>query len=226
MKKHPGFFLCGLILSMLGLMITGTIQVYTPALHTRIIRRMSWEGRLRKMVETHAFLVSYQARISSISGLVESAEALVRSVDADGTISAPDDFIALADLKRWLNVKPDFCMSSNLSARQFKVLNLDNRIEGAVRDAGVPFSSLELEMTESLTMTDVNRSTAIMPALNKLGVSFSLDDFGTGYSSLYYLQKLPIQWLKIDQSFVQGYYFSRPVPAAQFEPLRGQQFQV
>lgn len=273
----------------------GSIHVYTPALNTRIVRRMSLEGRLRKAVETHAFKVYYQPRVNAVSGRVESAEALVRWVEDDGTIISPADFIplaeengqilsigdlvldmALADLKRWLRLSPDFCMSVNISARQFKVPDMDARIESAVRNAGVPFQNLELEITESLAMTDVNRSTAVMTALNKLGIAFSLDDFGTGYSSLYYLQKLPIQWLKIDQSFVrgiqpadrasnsivsaiiemaknlslgtiaegcetaeqlkflkakgcdqiQGYYFSKPVPADDFEPLLARSFTV
>ncbi|MBU0935677.1 MAG: EAL domain-containing protein [Spirochaetes bacterium] len=271
----------------------GSIHVYTPALNTRILRRMSLESRLRKAVESRSFVVFYQPRVLASDGRLESAEALVRWIDEDGIIISPAEFIPLAeengliipigdqvleqaleDLRHWHGQYPDFSVSVNLSARQFHQVNLQQRIESAVRNAGLPFSCLELEITESLAMTDVNSSVAIMTALSQLGIAFSLDDFGTGYSSLYYLQKLPIQWLKIDQSFVrniqatdgpsnsivhtiiemakslglgtiaegcendiqleflrqrhcdqiQGYYFSKPVPAAEFSLLLQKQY--
>ena len=253
--------------------------------------RLSMDSRLRKAMEREAFSVYYQPRVNAITSKVESVEALVRWIDEEGTIIPPGEFIglaeengliipigewvlakALADLHRWLSIDPALKVSVNLSARQFRQPDLETRIAASIEASGVPASSLELEITESLAMADVSHSISILTSLNKQGVSFSLDDFGTGYSSLYYLHRLPIQWLKIDQSFVreirnpvesqsnaivttiiemaknlglrtiaegcetveqrkfltrhgceqiQGYLFSKPIPAQDFERLIG-----
>lgn len=270
---------------------SGSFHIFTQALNTRISRRLSLDSRLRKAVEKESFCVYYQPRVNAITRTVESMEALVRWIDEDGTIIPPIDFIALAeenglivpigewvlekalaDLHRWLPIDPSLKVSVNLSARQFRLPDLEARIIAIIENSGVSAGNLELEITESLAMADVGHSTSILTSLNKRGVNFSLDDFGTGYSSLYYLHRLPIQWLKIDQSFVreihtssgsqgnalvttiieiarnlglrtiaegcetneqheflarhgcdqiQGYLFSRPVPAADFEALLG-----
>jgi diguanylate cyclase (GGDEF)-like protein/PAS domain S-box-containing protein len=268
----------------------GSFHIFTQSLNTRISKRMSLEGRLRKAVESRAFAVYYQPRVELPSRRVVGMEALVRWIDGE-TVVPPSDFIplaeengliipigewvletALADLKRWLSLDPKLWMSVNLSGRQFKLPDLESRIVSYIELSGVPPDRVELEITESVAMEDVGRSTAVMTALSKLGVGFSLDDFGTGYSSLYYLKRLPLDWLKIDQSFVrdirsasegqsnaiaatviemarslgmgtiaegceteeqlrflidrgcqyvQGYYFSKPVPAAEFERFIG-----
>ncbi|MGD9940767.1 MAG: putative bifunctional diguanylate cyclase/phosphodiesterase [Clostridia bacterium] len=270
---------------------SGTFHIFTQALNTRISKRLSMDSRLRKAVEKEAFTVYYQPRVNATTLKVESMEALVRWVDEDSAIIQPGDFISLAeenglivpigewvlnkalsDLHRWQQLDPFLKVSVNLSARQFRLPDLESRIVSAIDSSGVPADSLELEITESLAMADVSHSTSILTSLNKRGVSFSLDDFGTGYSSLYYLHHLPIQWLKIDQTFVreirspaesqgnaivttiiemarnlglrtiaegcetteqheflsrhgceqiQGYLFSRPVPAKDFERLIG-----
>jgi diguanylate cyclase (GGDEF)-like protein/PAS domain S-box-containing protein len=270
---------------------SGTFHIFTQALNTRISKRLSMDSRLRKAVEREAFSVYYQPRVNAITRKVESMEALVRWIDDDGTIIPPGDFIglaeenglivpigewvldrALSDLYHWLPIDPALKVSVNLSARQFRLPDLEARIVSSIEASGVPAGSLELEITESLAMADVSHSSSILTSLNKRGVSFSLDDFGTGYSSLYYLHRLPIQWLKIDQSFVreirsppesqgnvivttiiemarnlglrtiaegcetveqhdfltrhgceqiQGYLFSKPVPAPEFERLLG-----
>lgn len=268
----------------------GSFHIFTQSLNARISKRMTLEGRLRKAVESRSFAVYYQPRVELPSRRVVGMEALVRWIDGE-TVVPPSDFIplaeenglivpigewvletALADLKRWLRLDPKLWMSVNLSGRQFKLPDLESRIVSYIELSGVPPDRLELEITESVAMEDVGRSTAVMTALSKLGVGFSLDDFGTGYSSLYYLKRLPLDWLKIDQSFVrdirsasegqsnaiaatviemarslgmgtiaegceteeqlrfliergcqyvQGYYFSKPVPAAEFERFIG-----
>ena len=270
---------------------SGSFHIFTQALNTRISKRLSMDSRLRKAMEREAFSVYYQPRVNAITSKVESVEALVRWIDEEGTIIPPGEFIglaeengliipigewvlakALADLHRWLSIDPALKVSVNLSARQFRQPDLETRIAASIEASGVPASSLELEITESLAMADVSHSISILTSLNKQGVSFSLDDFGTGYSSLYYLHRLPIQWLKIDQSFVreirnpvesqsnaivttiiemaknlglrtiaegcetveqrkfltrhgceqiQGYLFSKPIPAQDFERLIG-----
>lgn len=268
----------------------GSFHIFTQSLNARISKRMSLESRLRKAVDARSFAVYYQPRIELPSRRVVGMEALVRWIDGE-TVVPPSDFIplaeenglivpigewvletALADLKRWLSIDPELWMSVNLSGRQFKLPDLESRIVSYIELSGVPPDRLELEITESVAMEDVGRSTAVMTALSKLGVGFSLDDFGTGYSSLYYLKRLPLDWLKIDQSFVrdirspsegqsnaiaatiiemakslglgtiaegcetegqlrflvergcqyvQGYYFSKPVPAPEFERFIG-----
>lgn len=268
----------------------GSFHIFTQSLNARITKRMSLESRLRKAVEARSFAVYYQPRVELPSRRVVGMEALVRWIDGE-TVVPPGEFIplaeenglivpigewvletALADLKRWLALDPKLWMSVNLSGRQFKLPDLESRIVSYIELSGVPPDRLELEITESVAMEDVGRSTAVMTALSKLGVGFSLDDFGTGYSSLYYLKRLPLDWLKIDQSFVrdirapaegqsnaiaatiiemarslslgtiaegceteeqlrfliergcqyvQGYYFSKPVPAAEFERFIG-----
>jgi diguanylate cyclase (GGDEF)-like protein/PAS domain S-box-containing protein len=209
----------------------GSFQIFTQALNTRISKRLSLDSRLRKAVERQAFTVFYQPRINARDRHVDSMEALVRWIDEDGTIIPPAEFIplaeengliipigewvleqALSDLKGWLAIDPQLSVSVNLSARQFRLPDLESRIEACIDSSGVPANHLELEITESLAMADVGLSTAILTALNRRGVSFSLDDFGTGYSSLYYLHRLPIQWLKIDQSFVRDIHDSDPSP--------------
>ncbi|MFH2115998.1 MAG: EAL domain-containing protein [Spirochaetota bacterium] len=200
---------------------SGTFHIFTQALNARINKRMSMDSRLRKAVEKEAFTVYYQPRVDAITRRVESMEALVRWIDDDGTIIPPGDFIglaeenglivpigewvlnkALSDLHRWHSIDPTLKVSVNLSARQFRLPDLESRIVSSIEASGVPPGNLELEITESLAMADVSHSSSILTSLNKRGVSFSLDDFGTGYSSLYYLHHLPIQWLKIDQTFV------------------------
>jgi EAL domain-containing protein (putative c-di-GMP-specific phosphodiesterase class I) len=242
-------------------------------------------------VEKQSFVVYYQPRVDAETRRVESMEALVRWIDEDGAVIAPGAFIplaeenglivpigdwvlerALTDLRSWLAIDPSLRVSVNLSSRQFRLPDLGARIEAALTATGVSPERLELEITESLAMGDVGRSTALMTSLNERGITFSLDDFGTGYSSLYYLKRLPIQWLKIDRSFIrdiklpdespsnvivntvlemakslglgtiaegceteeqygylsrrscdqiQGYLFSKPVPAAEFERFVG-----
>ncbi|HPE89160.1 MAG TPA: EAL domain-containing protein [Spirochaetales bacterium] len=269
----------------------GSIRSYTPAYQERAARRLSLDSRLRKAVERESFAVYYQARVDSAARTVESAEALVRWIDDDGSVIPPSEFIplaennglivpigewvlarALADLRGWLERDPALRVSVNLSARQFRLPDIGDRVDRALSAAGVPYDRLELELTESVAMNDVSRSVAVMSDLDRRGLSFSLDDFGTGYSSLYYLNRLPIRWLKIDQSFVrdirqpdaspsnaivntiidmarslglgtiaegceteeqygflsrrgcsqiQGYLFSRPAPAPEFEKLIG-----
>lgn len=266
--------------------------VFTPSMRTKISKRMDVERRLYKAVEAGSFTMYYQPKIDSVSHRVIGMEALIRWKDRD-TIIQPGEFIplaeenglivpigewalknSLADLKRWLAIDPDLRLSVNLSAKQFLLPDVEDRIKQAIRSAGIPASNLDLEITESIAMSDGDRSARVMTTLADEGVTFSLDDFGTGYSSLYYLKSLPFQYLKVDQSFVrdikaatdspansivntiiemahnlgleavaegcetgeqlkfltehgcefiQGYYFSRPVPAAEFESMVGKE---
>lgn len=199
----------------------GSVKVFTTALSDRMSMRLSLESKLRRAVEKESFAVHYQARIDARTRRVEGMEALVRWVDDDGTLISPGAFIplaeengliipigewvlakALSDLVAFHAIDPGLSVSVNLSARQFRLPDLGRRVDDALSKSGISADRLELEITESLAMGDVSRSVAVLTTLNERGISFSLDDFGTGYSSLYYLKRLPIQWLKIDRSFV------------------------
>ncbi|MBN2875375.1 MAG: EAL domain-containing protein, partial [Spirochaetales bacterium] len=211
---------------------SGSIRVFTPALNDRILKRLSLESRLRHAVEHESFTVYYQPRVDARTRRVESVEALVRWIGEDGSIIPPGVFIplaeengmivpigqwvlsrALSDLVSWQTLDPTLRVSVNLSARQFRLPDLVSRVDTALSAAGIEATSLELEITESLAMGDVAKSVTLMTQLNERGISLSLDDFGTGYSSLYYLKRLPIQWLKIDQSFVRDYRAPDDSPA-------------
>ena len=100
-------------------------------------------------------------------------------------------------------------MAVNISHRQLKLANLVDSVHSALQHSGLPAECLELEITESLLMLDVDRAIETVAKLKSLGVTIALDDFGTGYSSLSYLQKFPIDHLKIDKSFIQ-HIDSRP----------------
>jgi len=102
------------------------------------------------------------------------------------------------------NGLPPITMAINLSARQFASENLAQDIDNVLKKTGLPAQALELEVTESMAMDDVVRSIELLRALKVLGVCISIDDFGTGYSSLAYLRRLPIDKLKVDQSFVRN----------------------
>jgi EAL domain-containing protein (putative c-di-GMP-specific phosphodiesterase class I) len=99
---------------------------------------------------------------------------------------------------------PGVCISVNVSALQFTRGSFVNTVEEALATSGLPAGCLELELTESLIMRDVDHSAGIMQALSDLGVKIAIDDFGTGYSSLSYLRRLPAHTLKIDRSFIQA----------------------
>jgi len=107
-------------------------------------------------------------------------------------------------LARWRRAGFDIDMSVNLSARQIAALGLTDLVAAALRSAGVPASSLMLEITENVLLDTEERTIAKLHLLRELGVQLAIDDFGTGYSSLSYLQRLPVDVLKVDRSYVTG----------------------
>jgi len=168
------------------------------------------------------FHLVYQPKVDLRTGKVFGVEALVRWQHPEHGMVAPLQFIGLAeqsglivDLGEWVvraaclqasawlaaGLGP-LVVSVNVSARQFEETHLVERVAKALRDAGLPPRALELEVTESLLMRDMNQAVERMAALEAMGVSLSIDDFGTGYSSLSALKSFPISTLKIDKSFV------------------------
>ena len=197
-------------------------QFYTPSMNERALERLRIEGDLRCALDRNEFVVHYQPQVSLASGRVIGVEALIRwNHPALGMVS-PVRFIDIAEemglivpIGAW--VVRTACEQSmqwqregfgpvrvavNLSARQFYQQDLVASIADVLLETGLPPHLLELELTESMMMTDAAQSAEILGRLKALGVHLSIDDFGTGYSSLSYLKRFPIDLLKIDQSFV------------------------
>ena len=168
------------------------------------------------------FHLLYQPKVDLRTGRMFGVEALIRWTHPEHGLVRPDRFIGLAEesglivgigewvirsacrqARRWRQAGLGaLTVSVNVSARQFEEKHLVERIAGALRDAGLPPGALELEVTESLLMRDLNQALERMGELKAMGVSLSIDDFGTGYSSLSALKSFPISTLKIDKSFV------------------------
>ncbi len=197
-------------------------QFFTATLNQRLQERLRLESDLRNALERREFLLHYQPQVDLRSGRVTGMEALIRWQHPELGMVPPGSFISLAEdtglivpigawvirtacaqNKAWQNAGMDkLRIAVNLSARQFSQHDLVQSIAAVLEETGMPPSLLEIELTESLVMTDVERATEILRDLKAIGVQLSIDDFGTGYSSLSYLKRFPIDVLKIDQSFV------------------------
>jgi diguanylate cyclase (GGDEF)-like protein len=200
-----------------------TYRLYHPAMNDRALEQLSLESALRKAItQGNELTAYYQPLVSLATGRIEGAEALVRwnhpergllgagqfisVAEASGLIVAIDNWMlnaACARAKEWRARGHDgFRVEVNLSARQFQLPDLVAAVTRCLRDTGLPPEALEIEITESIAMRNVARSAEILRNLRDLGVRISLDDFGTGYSSLSYLKTLPVDTVKLDQSFV------------------------
>ncbi len=263
-------------------------QFYTPAMNEEAMERVRIESALRNALERNEFVLHYQPQVDLASGQIVGMEALIRWQHPELGVVAPSRFISVAEetglivaIGAW--VMRTAChqnklwqdaglgrlrVAVNLSARQFGAPNLLADITAVLAQTGLDAACLEIELTESLFMSDVNLAVEVLHGMKSLGVNLSIDDFGTGYSSLSYLSRFPIDVLKIDRSFVsdiardasdaaivasiialahnlklsviaegvetaeqldylrrhgcnemQGYYFSRPLAADDFEQL-------
>jgi len=199
-------------------------QFYTSELNTKVHEKFLLQGELRNAVARSEFVLHYQPEVDLRTGRVFAVEALVRwkhprlgvvppitfipMAEETGLIVAIGDWVlreACQQNKAWQNAGlPPMAVSVNVSARQFREKNLVARIASALKASGLDAKYLELEVTESLIMQDVDLAVATMKALKGLGVQLSIDDFGTGYSSLSALKTFPVTRLKIDKSFVDG----------------------
>jgi len=263
-------------------------QYYSAEMNVKAMERLVLENGLHHALERAEFLLHYQPQVDLRSGEIAGMEALVRWQHPKLGLVSPAMFIPVAEdsgliveLGEWVlrtacaqnkawqlaGLKP-ISVAVNLSARQFRQPDLVEKVAAILDETGLDPACLELELTESLVMQDVEKTIATLGKLKAMGIKLSIDDFGTGYSSLSYLKRFPIDTLKIDQSFVrdittdpddaaiaksiismahdmqlrviaegveteaqklflqqrhcdemQGYLFSRPVPAAEFETL-------
>jgi diguanylate cyclase (GGDEF)-like protein/PAS domain S-box-containing protein len=263
-----------------------TARFFTEKLNNDSLHYLNIAYGLREALAQHQFELHYQPQISLNSAQVIGAEALIRWQHPQNGLQPPAQFISIAeqtglivDIGAWVieeacrqamewqkNGLPALSMAVNVSAVQFRRGNLDKVIIKALEKTGLEPRLLELELTESILVEDIDHLLAQLDVLKKLGVKLAIDDFGTGYSSLAYLKKFNIDRLKIDQSFVrdintdpndaaivraivqmahtlnldviaegvedeamlkhvresgcdevQGYFFSRPLPAQTFE---------
>ena len=199
-------------------------QFYTPELNTKVHEKFLLQEELRNAVARSEFVLHYQPQVDLRTGRVFAVEALVRWKHPKLGMVPPIKFIPMAEEtglivpigdwvlreacrqnKAWQDAGlPPMTVSVNVSARQFKEKNLVSRVASALKESGLEARYLELELTESLIMQDVELAVATMKELQGLGVQLSIDDFGTGYSSLSALKTFPVARLKIDKSFIDG----------------------
>lgn len=264
------------------------VQRYSVGMHAVANERLLMESLLRRAIERQELLLHYQPKLSLRNGRIIGAEALIRWNHPELGLVAPIRFIPMAEetglivgigewvirttcaqAKIWQDAGlPPVPISVNLSAKQLLHPHLVHEIESALQSSDLSAEYLELEITESASMTNPQLTVTLLTRLQAMGVSITIDDFGTGYSNLSYLQRFPAGRLKLDQSFVrditrdnddaeliraiialahslhlivvaegveeygqlaklvsygcdemQGYYFSRPVPAEAFAEM-------
>jgi diguanylate cyclase (GGDEF)-like protein/PAS domain S-box-containing protein len=196
-------------------------QFYLPEMNQRLMQRLGHETRLRKALERQEFVLHYQPKVSLETGAITGFEALLRWRQGDKLVS-PAEFVPILEethlivpvgewvlrsaceqLLRWqqqgISPRP---IAVNLSARQFQSRNLAAVVGQILRETGVAPDLIELELTETLLMSDAEEAVQTLRVLKSLGVRLAIDDFGTGYSSLSYLRRFPLDSLKIDRAFI------------------------
>jgi diguanylate cyclase (GGDEF)-like protein len=206
--------------------LAGKPQVYEPKQATEARRRFSIETELRRALDKDQLKLFYQPLINLKSGAVAGFEALARWTHEDRGEISPTEFIPVAEesglilqLGRWAMDKAAQTLAEwdkeigetlplyvgvNLSAIQVARDDIAGMVKSALKSSGLTGDRLTLELTESAIVQDPVRATRVFDALKALDATVAMDDFGTGYSSLAYLQRLPIDVLKIDKSFVSG----------------------
>ncbi|MDH4318757.1 MAG: EAL domain-containing protein, partial [Desulfobulbaceae bacterium] len=202
----------------------GMYKFFTAAMNEKNYERLWMESELRQALEKEQFILYYQPKVSLADNSITGFESLLRWNHPERGLISPLSFIPLAEetglivpigewvmfqackqLKEWRRGKYKHLRGAvNLSAKQFADFDLTFKIRGILARVDLPPECLELEITESLAMQDVNQAIAVTTKLHDQGISLSIDDFGTGYSSLSYLKKIPIYSIKIDRAFIKG----------------------
>jgi diguanylate cyclase (GGDEF)-like protein len=197
-------------------------QLYTADMNAKALKQLSMEGALRRALDRQEFVLHYQPLVEAATGRIVGMEGLVRWQHPELGLVPPSEFIPLAEetglidpLGEWVlrtacvqNRRLQergfrgLCVSVNLSPLLFRRADLVASIERVVCGSGLDPHYLELELTETSIMRSTDAAIAMLRALKAMGISVAIDDFGSGYSSLSYLKHLPIDVLKIDQSFV------------------------
>lgn len=199
-------------------------QFYTAGMNAQASARLTMETGLHKALGREEFLLHYQPQVDLNTGNIVGVEALLRWRHPQMGLIAPDEFIPMAEetgliipigewvlytacaqCRNWQDAGyGPLRIAVNLSARQFRQKDLADTVARILNETGLDPRCLELELTESILMSNASATTATLQALSALGIRISIDDFGTGYSSLSYLKHFPINALKIDMSFVRN----------------------
>ncbi|RRV37987.1 EAL domain-containing protein [Stutzerimonas stutzeri] len=199
-----------------------TLQFFTDRPQASGMHYLQLENQLRKALEVGQLEVFYQPRLSLADDSLEAAEALVRWRHPQRGLVTPADFIPLAEetgliiplgefvlreacrqARRWQQEGlADIRVSVNLSVKQLRQGNFVSLVRQVLEETGLPPAMLELELTESQLLDDIDNAISISEQLRALGVKLAIDDFGTGFSSLSYLKRFPVDYVKIDRSFI------------------------
>jgi len=201
-------------------------EVFDSGMRTAAVGRMETERVLRAAVEEGRLRVFYQPTVDLQTGTVNGAEALLRIETPSGSVLGPTDFIAVAEesgliatigigvleaacrqaveWRKQLGDKAPARVAVNLSSRQLSHMRIAEAVTRALESSGATADMLALEITETVLMESSPETLAELSALRELGVSLGVDDFGTGYSSLTYLKRFPLDFVKVDRSFVDG----------------------
>lgn len=195
---------------------------YDNKIHDKIIAGTALEAELTRAIENNELALYYQPKIDLADGRLTGMEALIRWIKPDGTVIPPSQFIPVAENsllitkisdfvlheacrqnKEWQDKGyPPIAVSINLTAVDFYQTDVKEHIQRALDETGLEPKWLDVELTESLALKDIDHAIQQMQEIRDLGVQLSMDDFGTGYSSLSYIQVLPITLLKLDRSFI------------------------
>ncbi len=198
-------------------------QFYSASLTREAMRRLNLESNLRQALERDEFFLVYQPQLDLASGRIKSLEALIRWRHPDQGLVSPMEFIPIAEENglivsigewvlrtacqealRWRDAGTPVRVAVNLSPVQFRTRDIVTCISRILSETSLAPEWLELEVTEGALMEVSAGTLATLTALRQFGIQLALDDFGTGFSSLSYLKRLPMNNLKVDQSFVQG----------------------
>jgi diguanylate cyclase (GGDEF)-like protein len=197
-------------------------KFFRAEMNARAVKRQALESGLRHALERHEFVLHYQPKINLRSGAIVGVEALIRWQHPTLGMLLPAEFLSIAEgcglilpMGRWVLREacqqaqvwrqaglPPITIAVNTSALEFRAKDFINHVRETLESTGLEACHLELELTESVLMRDVDSTYTVLNALVRLGVKLAIDDFGTGYSSLSYLRKFPINTLKIDPSFL------------------------
>jgi len=199
----------------------GTVCFFSPDMQAAAKQRLELEGELRQALEKGEFMLHFQPQVEIATGKILGAESLLRWVHPQRGMLSPALFIPvleesglIAPAGDWVlraacqtaallaRSHPNLRIAVNVSPRQLHQSSFPLRVRSILAESGVAPEAIELEITESAVIQDVDDTVAVMSALKDLGVRFSLDDFGTGYSSLSYVKRLPLDTLKIDRAFI------------------------
>jgi diguanylate cyclase (GGDEF)-like protein/PAS domain S-box-containing protein len=219
----------------------GAVGVFEPRMYDEFARRVELERRFARAHDAGELSLAYQPIVDLRTGRVVSAEALLRWRDQDGVVVGAEEFVPLAEgfgsivtigawalreatrqAARWGRAGSPIDVSVNVSARQLLDTGLLPVVDRALRESGLEPHRLCLEITESVLLADDEVAPQVLSHLRALGVRLAIDDFGTGYSGLSYLRRLPVDQIKIDQSFLRASHAEEPArlaPPGEPDPL-------